>query len=55
VAVSVARGVVSALSIHFGTSVVSMHLGLRVKTLIFFVFGAPVDVEAATFHFLPCF
>jgi hypothetical protein len=48
-------GVVSALSISFGTSVVLMHLGLCVKTLIFFVFGALADTEAATFLFLPCF
>jgi hypothetical protein len=30
-----------------------MCLGLHVKTLIFFTFGAPKDVKAATFLFLP--
>jgi hypothetical protein len=53
--ISLARGVVSALSINFGTSAVSMRLGLHVKTLIFFDFDTPVDVEAATFLFIPCF
>jgi nicotinamide riboside transporter PnuC len=52
-AVSVARGTVSAFSINFGTLAVSMHFSLRVKTLTFFAFGAPEEVEAATFLFSP--
>jgi hypothetical protein len=44
----VADGAVSAPSISFGTSVVSMRLGLCVKTFFtFFAFGAPEDAEAA--------
>jgi hypothetical protein len=38
-----------------GVTAVSMHLALRVKTLIFFDFDTPVDVEAANFLFLPFF
>jgi hypothetical protein len=53
--VSMARGVDSTLSINFGTSTVSMCLGLRVKTLIFFDCDTPVDAEVVAFLFLPYF
>jgi hypothetical protein len=42
-------------SISFDTSAVSMRLGPRVKTLIFFYFDALEVVEVAAFLFFPCF
>jgi hypothetical protein len=47
----VAEGAPSALSISFGTSAVLIGLGLHVKTLALFDFGALEEVEAATFLF----
>jgi hypothetical protein len=49
--VSVGKGTTSALSISFGTSVVPIGFGLRVKTLAHFGFGALEEVEAAIFLF----
>jgi hypothetical protein len=51
VAVSVAKGTVSTLSISFGTSTVPTGFGLHVKTFVFFGLDMPEEVEAATFSF----
>jgi hypothetical protein len=53
-AISVAKGAPSALSISFGTSVVPIGFGLRVKTLTLFAFSALEEVEAVIFLFHPC-
>jgi hypothetical protein len=50
-AISVGKEVASALSISFGTSAVPIGLGLRVKTLALFGFGALEEVEATIFLF----
>jgi hypothetical protein len=45
----------ATLSISFGTSVVSMRLCRRVKTLTFFDFDELEVTEVAAFLFFPCF
>jgi hypothetical protein len=50
---SVPEGTTSTLSISFGTSVVPIGFGLRVRTLALFGFGAPEEVKVATFLFPP--
>jgi hypothetical protein len=52
---SMAGGVVSTLSLSFGTSAVSMRLSRCVKTLIFFDLDTPEDAEVEAFLFFPCF
>jgi hypothetical protein len=51
---SVLEGIDLALSISLGTSVVPIGFGLRVRTFALFGFGAPEEVEVATFLFPPC-
>jgi hypothetical protein len=51
----IARRVISTTSLSFGTSVVSMRLGRRIKTLTFFDLDALEDAEVAAFLFFPCF
>jgi hypothetical protein len=50
-AVFVAKGAASAFSISFGTSVIPIGFGLRVKTSVLFGFDALEEVKATTFLF----
>jgi hypothetical protein len=52
---SIAGEVVSTFSFSFGTLSVSMCLGRRVKTLIFFDLDTLEDAEVTAFLYLPCF
>jgi hypothetical protein len=49
------KGIASALSISFGTTVIPISFGLRVRTLTLFGFGALEEVEGAIFLFPPFF
>jgi hypothetical protein len=51
---SIPEGAASALSVSFDTSVLPIGLSLRVRTLALFGFGAPEEVEVASFLFPPC-